>query len=113
MDYPLSQAALATQNSADPRTACRFELYASGVELCNGYQELTNPEELGRREQQQNKFRTQHGSEVLPGAPLMQSAMKAGLPPCSGVALGFDRLVMCLTEANHIAEVIPFPIDRA
>lgn len=112
-DYPLSQAALAVQNSDDPRTACRFELYWNGVELCNGYEELTDPDELVRRDALQNSSRQQHLSDSLPGAPRLLAAMQHGLPPCSGVALGFDRLLMCLLGRTDIKEVIPFPIDRA
>lgn len=111
--YPLSQAALAEQNSADPRTACRFELYLQGLEICNGYQELTDATELSRRDQLQNRNRQQHGTVQLPGAPLLNSAMQAGLPACSGVALGFDRLVMSLTGNRNIRDVMPFPAERA
>ena len=112
-DYPVSQAALAEQNPADPRTACRFELYDRGLELCNGYQELTDPGELARRDILQNTVRRQQGTSSLPGAPRMAAAMKSGLPPCSGVALGFDRLLMAITESPTIDHVIPFPTERA
>ncbi|MEZ6133201.1 MAG: EF-P lysine aminoacylase EpmA [Planctomycetaceae bacterium] len=112
-DYPLSQAALAQQNSQDPRTACRFELYLRGLEICNGYQELTDPDELRRRDERQNNSRRSHQSHVLPGAPLLTAAMRSGLPDCSGVALGFDRLLMSLTGSETIRDVLPFPFDRA
>lgn len=111
--YPLSQAALAEQNPADARTACRFELYLDGLELCNGYQELTDAQELSRRDVLQNFSRQQHGVATLPGAPLLTRAMQFGLPPCSGVALGFDRLIMSLTGHRNIREVMPFPAERA
>ena len=107
--YPLSQAALAEVNHDDPRTACRFELYHEGIELCNGYHELVDPAELRMREQQQNNLR----SVTLPGAGRLSAAMKSGLPACAGVALGFDRLMMCLLGAEHIREVIAFPFERA
>ncbi len=112
-DYPISQAALAEQNPHDARTACRFELYSNGIELCNGYQELVDPDELQRREVAQNTARQAHATAALPGANLMKAAMQSGLPKCSGVALGFDRLLMCLTGAGNIQDVIPFPFDRA
>ena len=112
-DYPISQAALAEQNPHDARTACRFELYSNGIELCNGYQELVDPDELQRREAAQNTARQAHATAALPGAARMKAAMQSGLPKCSGVALGFDRLLMCLTGADSIADVIPFPFDRA
>ena len=112
-DYPASQAALAQVNPADPRTSCRFELYANGIELCNGYQELTDAAELAQRDEIQNRSRSSHGTSVLPGAPRLAAAMTAGLPPCSGVALGFDRLVMLLAGLDDISHVIPFPSSRA
>lgn len=116
-DYPASQAALAQLNPgdhrSDHRTACRFELYCNGLELCNGYQELTDPAELKARDQQQNTTRTRQSADALPGATRMLAAMNHGLPACSGVALGFDRLLMCLLQETEIRRVIPFPIDRA
>jgi elongation factor P--(R)-beta-lysine ligase len=113
IDYPASQAALAQLNPADPRTACRFELYVDGIEICNGYQELTDAAELARRDEIQNCSRSNRAAPVLPGAPRLAAAMTAGLPPCSGVALGFDRLVMVLAGLDDISHVIPFPVSRA
>lgn len=112
-DYPVSQAALAEENGADERTACRFELYIDGLEICNGYQELTDPRELQRRDDLQNTNRTAHQTASLPGAKHLIAAMQSGLPQCSGVALGFDRLIMSLTGLHDISRVIPFPADRA
>ncbi|GAB5439980.1 MAG: elongation factor P--(R)-beta-lysine ligase [Fuerstiella sp.] len=112
-DYPISQAALAEVNSNDPRTACRFELYCNGIELCNGYQELTDAVELQRRAALENDRRQDRCEVELPGARRLQQAMQQGLPRCSGVALGFDRLVMCLLGKAEISDVIPFPSDRA
>ena len=95
-DYPDTQAALAKVESrgTEPSVALRFELYDRGIELCNGYQELTvaNPIGLPRR---------------------LTAAMESGLPECSGVALGFDRLVMLALGANSISEVVAFPSDVA
>lgn len=112
-NYPVSQAALARSCPHDPRTARRFELYVNGVELCNGYEELTDADELSRRQSEQNCLRTEHASNELPGADRMEAAMRSGLPPCSGVAFGFDRLVMLLGGYEKIDDVIPFPIERA
>ena len=112
-DYPISQAALAEQNPEDQRTACRFELYIAGMEICNGYQELTDADELQRRDQLQNQSRETHATATLPGAALLTQAMRSGLPKCSGVALGFDRLLMSLTGIHEIRQVIPFPAERA
>lgn len=112
-DYPPSQAALAVTSETEPRVARRFELYIEGLELCNGYQELTNRQELEHREQSQNAIRRENNLPPLPGARRMLKAMDSGLPECSGVALGFDRLVMIATQSQRIANVLPFPADRA
>lgn len=111
--YPVTQAALARVCETDQRIADRFELYINGIELCNGYYELTDAVELGRREIEGNSGRIRHDQSALPGAELMLQAMRSGLPECSGVALGFDRLVMLALETTSIADVIPFPFARA
>jgi lysyl-tRNA synthetase class 2 len=112
-DYPPTQAALAVVTDTEPPVARRFELYIRGIELCNGYQELTDSVELGRRDLLQNQGRKLEDRQELPGAPRLLSAMQAGLPDCSGVALGFDRLVMIATGAAQIGDVMPFPGNRA
>ena len=112
-DYPDSQAALARVRSGSPSVAERFELYIDGTELCNGYQELTDATELRSRIQQQNTIRIHDGRQPLPASSRLLDAMDYGLPECSGVALGFDRLAMLALGKNTVAEVIPFPIDRA
>ncbi|MDA1229358.1 MAG: elongation factor P--(R)-beta-lysine ligase [Planctomycetota bacterium] len=112
-DYPPTQAALAVLSETHPQVARRFELYVEGMELCNGYQELTDVEELQRRDFAQNERRRAEKLPQLPGASRLLDAMQSGLPPCSGVALGFDRLVMLATQHRDIREVIPFPDDRA
>ncbi|MFM7864428.1 MAG: EF-P lysine aminoacylase EpmA [Planctomycetaceae bacterium] len=111
-DYPASQAALAVTTETAPAVARRFELYIRGLELCNGYQELTDPAELRRRDQRQNETRACGAGSVLPGAKQMLRAMEHGLPACSGVALGFDRLVMVAAGSDELAEVLPFPAAR-
>ncbi len=111
--YPASQAALACVDPDDPRVAERFELFYRGIELANGYHELTDAEELHRRMAEANHLRKRSGSPELPMHNRLLDAMRAGLPPCSGCALGLDRLVMVLTGASAIDDVMPFPIDRA
>ena len=91
----------------------RFELYDRGIELCNGYHELTDPEELARRTLIEREIRRANAHPDLPGAARLEAAMRAGLPECSGVALGFDRLVMLALGKTEIDEVIAFPIERA
>jgi lysyl-tRNA synthetase class 2 len=112
-DYPASQAALAIIRSEDPPVAERFELYIGGIELCNGYHELTDPGELRRRIAVESKRRVAEGQSPLPVSNRLLAAMDAGLPSCAGVALGFDRLVMLAAGKSSVAEVIPFGFDRA
>lgn len=113
INYPVTQAALASASPEDPRVARRFELYFGGIELCNGYQELTDADELRRRDAIQQARRQQKTSSELPGAQRLLAAMESHLPSCSGVALGFDRLLMLLTGQTSIDRCLPFPIDRA
>jgi len=112
-DYPPTQAALARVRASDPPVAERFELYVDGMELANGYHELLDPEVLRRRNRENNSLRAEDGKYLLPEESRLLAAMEAGLPACSGCALGFDRLVMVATGAKSIAEVLPFPIERA
>jgi lysyl-tRNA synthetase class 2 len=114
-DYPASQSALARVRSdpGAPPVAERFELYLGGVELCNGYHELTDPAELRRRMAEQNAIRVREGSRPLPMHNRLLDAMEAGLPPCAGVALGFDRLMLLAVGAESVADVIAFPFERA
>jgi elongation factor P--(R)-beta-lysine ligase len=125
-DYPASQAALANvrnvplsggnTNSTASETlgvAERFELYDRGVELCNGYHELTDADEFLRRSQFERENAASEGHQALPGAPLLEEAIREGLPACAGVALGLDRLVMMALEKTEIRDVIAFPGDRA
>ncbi len=112
-DYPPGQAALARIRPAVPEVAERFELYLSGVEICNGYQELTDADELRRRIAAQSALRRRDGNRPLPAQSRLLDAMEAGLPPCAGVALGFDRLLMSAVGAESLADVMAFPIDRA
>jgi elongation factor P--(R)-beta-lysine ligase len=112
-DYPASQSALAQVRVGPPPVAERFELYASGIELANGYHELTDADELRRRIAQANELRRQDDKSALPEENRLLAAMDAGLPESTGVALGFDRVVMLAAGAKSLAEVMAFPIDRA
>ena len=112
LDYPASQAALA-QLSVDGQTALRFELYIDGIELCNGYQELTDEGALRRRIQGQAAIRSAAGLRPLPGESRLLAAMEHGLPACSGNALGVDRLVMLALGKIQLSEVISFPFEIA
>jgi lysyl-tRNA synthetase class 2 len=111
--YPASQAALARLDPADARLALRFELYCQGMELANGYHELTNAAEQRMRFSADLQARRARG---LPAPDLDQhllAALEAGLPDCAGVALGFDRVLMLAAGAGSIDEVLSFPLERA
>jgi elongation factor P--(R)-beta-lysine ligase len=113
-DYPAAQAALAqVRPESAGGVAERFELFYRGVELANGYHELLDPEALRRRQRAQNAARQADGKYALPEESRLLAAMEQGLPPCSGCALGVDRLVMLLTGTADIRDVLAFPIDRA
>ena len=112
-DYPADQAALAQVRPGPPAVAERFELFVDGIELANGYHELLNPQELVRRTEVVNAQRAADGKFELPSDSRLLSAMRHGLPDCTGVALGFDRAVMVAAGANSVAEVMAFPIERA
>ena len=114
-DYPPSQAALAKlrHDPGSPPVAERFELYVDGIELANGYHELLDADVLLERNVENNRLRVADGKPPLPVDSRLITAMRAGLPPCTGCALGFDRLVMLATGQVDIARVIPFPIERA
>jgi lysyl-tRNA synthetase class 2 len=112
-DYPPSQAALARVRVGHTPVADRFELYLDGIEICNGYHELTDGHELRARQALQSDLRRIAGLTQLPLDSRLLQAMDAGLPDCTGVALGFDRLAMWCLGANHLSQVIPFPFSRA
>lgn len=112
--YPESQAALARVSERDGvRQAHRFELYIQGVELCNGYWELTDPAEQSRRFAADNRIRRQFGKPEMAVDSALLDAMKAGIPECAGVALGLDRLLMLKLGTSDIADVLAFPSERA
>ncbi|MCA9132001.1 MAG: EF-P lysine aminoacylase GenX [Planctomycetales bacterium] len=111
--YPASQSALARVAGDDPRTAERYELFIGGVELANGYHELLDAGELEQRNHTVLAQRAGDNKTSLPGDSRLLAAMRAGLPACSGCALGFDRLLMVVESAAHIDQVLAFPIERA
>jgi elongation factor P--(R)-beta-lysine ligase len=112
-DYPATQAALARVRPDDPPVAERFELYMSGMEICNGYHELTDTEEFEARMRKQNLLRRTENARPLPETNRLLAAMRAGLPNSAGVALGVDRLIMLALGLSSIDQVIAFPFPRA
>ena len=112
-DFPASQAALARLLPGDPRCAARFELFIKGLEIANGYVELTDPVEQRRRFGCDNARRAAAGlPEMVPDERLL-AALDHGLSACAGVALGFDRLLMAAAGCARIDEVQAFSVTRA
>jgi lysyl-tRNA synthetase class 2 len=108
--YPASQAALAQTTIAPDgyEVAERFELYYRGVELANGYHELGDAMEQRHRFEAVNSARDADGRPALPLPESLLAAIEKGLPDCTGVALGFDRLAMLATGASSIGDVLTF-----
>jgi len=112
-DFPADQAALARVRQDNPPVAERFELYLGRTELANGYQELTDAAEQARRFEADNRQRESRGQPVYQADHNLVKALEHGLPECAGVALGVDRLLMAITGAASITEVLAFPYSRA
>lgn len=108
-EYPVSEAALARPKPGDPRVAERFELYACGVELANCFGELTDAEEQRRRFEMEMAEKQRLYGETYPIDEDFLAAL-ASMPPASGGALGFDRLVMLATGATRIEQVLWTPV---
>lgn len=113
-DFPASQAALAeiTENAEGHQVARRFELYVEGIELANAYQELTSADEQARRFAADNIQRQALGRPEVVVDQKLLAALEAGMPSCSGIALGFDRLVMLACGAKSLDEVQAFSLGR-
>ncbi|MBQ2789516.1 MAG: EF-P lysine aminoacylase GenX [Thermoguttaceae bacterium] len=119
-DYPASQSQLAkTRREFDNERQMsfdvteRFELFVDGVELANGYHELLDPAVLRARIETTSEERRRDGSGELPRESRLLQAMEAGLPPCSGCALGVDRFLAVLLGARSIDETLAFPVEIA
>ena len=112
-DYPVSQAALARIRSGSPSVAERFELYIDGVEVANGFHELTDAAEQQRRFEQDRFNRSEAGQLLVPMDHHLIEALASGMPACAGVALGIDRLLMQMSGASHIEQVVAFPLGRS
>ena len=113
MNFPASQAALARINPTNPLVAERFELYFKGIELANGFHELTDGPEQLRRFEQDNVKRQHMGLEIMPIDHNFIAAIDYGLPACAGVAVGIDRLLMLALNYSEIDQVIAFENSRA
>ncbi|MBT3307894.1 MAG: EF-P lysine aminoacylase GenX [Gammaproteobacteria bacterium] len=109
--YPASQAALARISPDNPNVAERFELVLNGIEIANGFHELTDATEQRKRFQKELDQRAEEGLEALPMDEHLLAALEKGLPDCSGVAIGVDRLMMLSMGKEQLSEVMPFPIQ--
>ena len=110
LDYPPTQCALAQIRDG---VAERFEVYLGAHELANGYHELTDATEQHRRFQRDNARRRERGIVELPIDAQFLAALERGMPPCAGVALGIERLLMAMMQTDDIAEVLAFPFGDA
>lgn len=108
MDYPAPAGALSRRKPGHEAVAERWELYLGGIEIANAFGELTDPMEQRRRFREWADERHRMGRDVYPLDEAFLGALETGLPPCGGVALGVDRLVMVLTGAESLDEVMPF-----
>jgi lysyl-tRNA synthetase class 2 len=112
-DYPASQASLARLKPGLPRVAARFELYLDGIELANGFHELSDAGEQRSRFLRDLATRRERGQQEPPMDEHLLSALAAGMPDCAGVALGFDRVVAIALKAARLSEAMAFSIDNA
>ena len=109
-NFPRCQAALAkvAKDEAGELVAKRFELYWQGLEIANGYWELTDANEQRQRFMDDNRIRLEQGLPEIKPDPDFLAAIEKGLPECAGIALGVDRLLMCLLGKKHIRDVLAF-----
>ncbi|HEY7907930.1 MAG TPA: EF-P lysine aminoacylase EpmA [Thermomicrobiales bacterium] len=111
-DYPATMAALARRKPDDPRYAERFEMYIAGIELGNAFSELTDAEEQLSRLRAERAERAAHGKVLYEIDADFIDALRAGMPPSAGIAVGVDRLVMLFAGAASIQETLWFPADE-
>lgn len=112
-DYPACQSALARLKKENPLVAERVEVFFEGVELGNGFRELTDADEQERRFDKDRAVRERFGLPVPEKDSRFLAALRAGLPQCSGIAIGLDRVLMLVCQASSIEDVLAFPLMRA
>lgn len=109
-DFPAPLASLARINPDDPQVCERFELYLDGLEIANAFSELTDPKEQRDRFLRAQKRRKEMGNDPYPIDEKFLSTLESGLfPPCTGIALGLDRLIMAISGEHSINQVMAFP----
>ena len=107
--FPTCHASLARVDPSDPTVCLRAELYVAGMELCNAFDELTDPAEQRARFEADQRERERRGLPVYPIDEDFLAALEEGLPPCAGNALGIDRLLALTMGTTEIARVMAFP----
>jgi lysyl-tRNA synthetase class 2 len=111
-EFPTEISPLSKQNPADPEWVERFELYAGGMEIANGFSELNDPEEQARRFREQMEAKAGGDVEAMPYDQDYVEALEYGLPPTAGEGIGVDRVTMLFTDRRSIRDVILFPLMR-
>ena len=112
-DYPACLPSLARLNLNDPLIVERVEVFIQGIELGNGYYELTDMQQQSSRFEQEILLREKNGAQKVSKDERFLAALQSGLPDCSGIAIGLDRLLMIISQQSHINEVLAFPINNA
>ena len=111
-EFPTEISPLSRRSAADPEWADRFELYAGGMEIANGFSELNDPDDQAERFRKQAEERTKGDLEAAEYDSAYVEALEYGLPPTAGEGIGIDRLTMLLTDRHSIRDVILFPLLR-
>lgn len=111
--YPAIQSSLARINQENPATVDRFEVFINGIEIGNGFYELSDAMEQEKRFDRENESRIRQGKQQINKDPLFLAALENGLPDCSGIAIGLDRLLMVLAKKPTLQEIMAFSFDRA
>src|SRR5262249_36420223 len=111
-EFPTEISPLSKQDPSDPEWVDRFELYAGGMEIANGFSELNDPSEQAERFRKQGEDRARCDLEAAPFDRDYGEALEYGMPPAAGEGVGIDRLAMLLTDRPSIRDVILFPLMR-